>query len=295
VTETAAVAAGDVAPRPIVTIRSAELTVTVDELGARIASIVHRKGATEFLLETPWADKRWDPVQPDDGSSREWHRRYPGGWHTLVPSAGDERTVDGVEHPFHGEASWRSWNLVRSSIASCTYEVEFRTAPLRIRRTVSVVGETVHVAQAVTNRSELPCTLSWTEQPALGSAVVGPRSQVLVAGQDVGVEFPQGEAGVSAFRTFEAVARGEAEIREPDTGAFARLRWDAALLPYLHVWQEHNATDGFPWWRAVSTIALEPASRPYRSDDQESLGPIVLEAGREVRADFVLTVGFVGE
>jgi hypothetical protein len=118
---------------------------------------------------------------------------------------------------------------------------------------------------------------------------------VLVAGQDVGVEFPQGEAGVSAFRTFEAVARGEAEIREPDTGAFARLRWDAALLPYLHVWQEHNATDGFPWWRAVSTIALEPASRPYRSDDQESLGPIVLEAGREVRADFVLTVGFVGE
>jgi galactose mutarotase-like enzyme len=295
VTETAAAAADDVAPRPIVTIGSPELTVTVDELGARIASIVHRKGETEFLLETPWAEKRWDPVQPEDGSSREWHRRYPGGWHTLVPSAGDERTVNGVAHPFHGEASWRSWRLVRSSIATCTYEVELSTAPLHIRRTVSVVGETVHVAQSVSNSSGQPCAFTWTEHPALGPAVVGPRSRVLVAGQDVGIEFPQGEAGVSAFRTFDGIARGEAEIREPDTGAFARLRWDAALLPYLHVWQEHNATEGFPWWRAVSTIALEPASRPYRSDDEGSLGPIVLEAGQEVRSDFVLTVGFDGE
>jgi hypothetical protein len=95
---------------------------------------------------------------------------------------------------------------------------------------------------------------------------------------------------VSGFRSLRVGDRGEATIADPDSGAFGRLRWDARLMPYLHVWQEHHATDGFPWWRTISAIALEPASRDYWPD-ADGLGPVVVPARGVVDGAIELTVG----
>ncbi|MHA7984411.1 hypothetical protein ACX9R5_01280 [Rathayibacter sp. CAU 1779] len=287
-----ATAPADAPEQDLLTIGSDALAVRVDPLGARIGSIVDRRTSTEFLLVTPWADEVWDPVPLSQGSSVEWHRRYPGGWHTLVPHSGDERTVGGMEHPFHGEASWRTWRLVDADPSSCTHEVVLRTVPLRVRRSVRIDGGTVRVTQTVTNLSPEAVSFTWTEHPALGPAVVGPRSRVTVCGEDVGVQFPRDEGGVGGFRSIHVAGAGDAEVTDPDTGAFARLTWDVALLPHLHVWQEHHATDGFPWWRTVNTIALEPASRPYWPED-DRLGPVVVDGGGRVTGEFALEVGFV--
>jgi len=271
-------------------IASEQVAVEVDERGARIASIVDRRTATEFLLVTPWgeAPSRAEPYAA--GSSPEWHRCYAGGWHTLVPHAGDERTVGGVEHPFHGEAAWRTWREVARTAASCTHQVELDSVPIDATRTVAVAGDTVTVVQRLRNRGDGPVAFTWTEHPAFGPAVVSPRSTVRLAGADAGVEFPQDGAGLSGFRTLEVAGDAEVSISNPDTGALVRLRWDARLMPYLHIWQEHNASDGFPWWRRISAIALEPASRGYWPDGPE-LGPVLLAAGETIEARFELAVG----
>ncbi|GAB3803077.1 hypothetical protein GCM10028798_21370 [Humibacter antri] len=279
------------APAPSkVSIGSTELDVTVETLGARISSIVDRRTGTEFLLRTPWANEHWDPIALSAGTSAEWHGRYQGGWHTLVPHAGDQRWVAGIEHPFHGEASWRTWRLVMRDDAVCAHEVVLRTAPLRITRCVSVDGSTVRVEQRVENFSPEPIDFTWTEHPALGPAVVGPRTAVTTPEGRLDLVFPQSEEGVSGFRSLRIGDRGEATVTDPDSGAFARLRWDARLMPYLHVWQEHHATDGFPWWRTNSAIALEPASRDYWPDE-DGLGPVVVQGRGAVDGVIELTVG----
>lgn len=273
-----------------VSIGSTALDVAVEPLGARISSIIDRRTGTEFLLSTPWADEQWEPIALSAGTSVEWHRRYPGGWHTLVPHAGDERTVAGVEHPFHGEASWRTWRLVEHDDAVCAHEVVLRTVPLRVTRRVSIEGPTVRVEQRVENLSPEPIDFTWTEHPALGPALIGPRTAVTTPAGRLDLAFPQSEQGVSGFRSLPVGDRGEATIADPDSGAFGRLRWDARLMPYLHVWQEHHATDGFPWWRTISAIALEPASRDYWPDG-EGLGPVVVPGRGVVAGVIELTVG----
>ena len=39
-----------------------------------------------------------------------------------------------------------------------------------------------------------------------------------------------------------------------------RVEWDADVLPYLWMWQELGASEGYPWWGRVYTIGLEPFS-----------------------------------
>ncbi len=262
-------------------------SVTVDATGARVSSIVHTGTETEFLLHTPWADEEWSGAYPSGSSNEEWHRRYAGGWHTLVPHAGDARTLGGVEHPFHGEAAWRRWRLVEQDAASCTLEVMLRSAPFTVRRRVRVTGSGVEIEQRVTNFSDRDVAFSWTEHPAFGSALTGPSSKLSIGGDPIEAVFPRDGYPYAGFRTVLAEGRGVVELRNEDTGTAVVLRWDPELFPYLYVWQEHHQTAGFPWWGQLDTIALEPASRTYESEGG-ALGPFVLAGGANLTACFGL-------
>lgn len=264
-------------------------SVVVDRVGARVASVRHVATGTEFLLRTPWADEDWSGAYPAGSSNVEWHRRYAGGWHTLVPHGGDARTLDGVEHPFHGEAAWRRWRVVEQDDRSCSLEVLLRTVPFAVRRTVRATGSGVEVRQTVTNLADRDHAFSWTEHPAFGSALVGPRTTVSIAGDPVEAVFPGPGESTSGFQTVRAKGRGCVELRNPDAGTAAVLTWDPDLFPYLYVWQEHRDTVGFPWWGLADTIALEPASRPYEVDDGP-LGPLVLMGGDSLTAGFDLVL-----
>ncbi|SDE25570.1 hypothetical protein [Glycomyces harbinensis] len=264
-----------------------EFTAAVDPDGACVSSIVHAATGTEFLLRLPWEDEDWTGVFAFEGSNQEWHRRYAGGWHTLVPHAGDARTVDGVEHPFHGEAAWRRWRVIESSPFSCTLEVVLRTVPLTVRRRVQATATGLAVRQSVANHSGREVAFSWTEHPAFGSALIGPGTTVRIGDDPIEAVFPDEEAPHGGFQTVRAKGRGAVELRNADKGTAAVLHWDPEILPYLYVWQEHRKTTGFPWWGRADTIALEPASRPYESDGGP-LGPLTLAGGATLTADFAL-------
>lgn len=269
------------------------IAASVDPVGARIASLVHTPTGREFLLRTPWADEDLAHAPSSADTSYEWHRRYAGGWHTLVPHAGDAVRIEGVEHPFHGEAAWRRWLVIDAAPDELRLEVRLRTVPLVVTRRIRVAEEGVRVVQTVSNASSGAVAFSWTEHPALSDVVIGPRTRMSLDGIPVDVSFPHPEARRSAFAELRVGGGGEVSIRNPDTGARARLRWDAAALPYLYVWQEHR-TPGFPWWGAVDTIGIEPASRPY-DGAAEGLGPLVVPGRGELTLAFELDVDVDGE
>jgi hypothetical protein len=253
-----------------------QLTADVDPRGARLATLVHSDSGHDALLHTAWEHEDWSGAFPATDSSAEWHRRYQGGWHVLAPHVGAARVVAGVEHPYHGEAAWRPWRVTEVTETSCALEVVLRTVPLRLRREIVLTDDAVLVTQRFANLSSSAVSFSWTEHPAFGDALIDETSEVTVGGVPVDVRFPREGEGHSAFSTFDATGDGQLAIRNPRTRLEAVVEWDTVLLPYACAWQEHNATQGFPWWGTTNTIGLEPSSRHYH-DVPPELGPLTVE------------------
>lgn len=283
------------APQPSGTrlvLRSSTTWATIGTAGAAVLSLTDRETGVDFLLRTPWADEDWTDDHPSPSTSETWHRRYPGGWHTLIPHAGEDRVAGGVSHPFHGEAAWRRWRVEAVDEDSCELSVLLRTVPLAVSRRFELVDGVLTVTQTVTNVSRAPVSITWTEHPALGDVFVSPATTVDIDGRRIDLEFPAEGDSWGGFRTERVAASGSAEVRNPETGAHARLDWDRRLFPFAHVWQEHR-TASFPWWGAVSGFAIEPACREYWPDG-DALGPLIVEGGAALSTGFTLAVGLSG-
>lgn len=259
--------------------------VTVYEVGARIASVRDTPSDTEFLFQIEGRPTE-RVEEPAADSNAHWHRRYAGGWHVLIPHAGDERTIDGVRHPFHGEAAWRRWRTLGVQANACTMELTLDTAPLHLVRTVTVDDTGLRVEQRVRNISSAVVAFTWTEHPAFSPALTASGTTLTVADAAVDVTFPEPGMSHSGFRSLRDLTVGRAALRS--ARASAELHFDPAVFPFLHVWQEHRGVIGFPWFGEADTIALEPASRGYEATD--ALGPLVLDPGASVSSALTLVV-----
>ena len=267
-------------------LRSADgsLAVTVDESGSRIASIRHLPTDTELLLQVPWNPDE-EPTEPREDSNQHWHERFAGGWHTLLPNAGDARVVDGVTHPFHGEAAWRLWTTIAADESSCTLSVDLQTVPLRITRTTSATDTGVIVDVTVENFSDTEVNFTWTEHPSFNEQILDPAARVWVGDELTEATFPERGESHSGFRSAPVEGPGIGRIAGPD--GEATLTWDEKIFPYAQVWQEHRSVADFPWFGKTSTAAIEPASRAYDATEPV-LGPIVLGPGESLRTSLGL-------
>ncbi|CAD6010611.1 hypothetical protein [Agreia sp. COWG] len=277
-------------------IRLVSQTVAVDvdaPSGGRISSIRHLASGAEVLLSTPWADEEWAGSAAMTDSADEWHRRYPGGWHGLVPHAGSARTVDGVAQPFHGEAGWRAWSVVEhTSLNDVTLSVTLRTVPIEARRRITLDDNTLSVRQCLRNLSGEPVRVSYTEHPAFGPDLLGPGTVITVgAADDPVLRVSPSDPGV-AFRTVR-VPSGSARVSSPSNSLEVELTWDPAVFPYAHIWHELAETSGFPWWGQVRTMAVEPASRPDVPEG-EALGPLLIPGEGELQTTVALTLRDLG-
>ncbi|MCL2731407.1 MAG: hypothetical protein FWE15_15445 [Actinomycetia bacterium] len=265
---------------------SGNTRVTVERTGATIASI--RTGGTELLWRSPWADEEWDGQYPARDSNAEFHARYSGGWHTLVPNAGDAFDVDGVAHPFHGEACWRPWQVVDSGEASCTLRIVLRTAPLTVERRVEARADGVVVTQEVTSYGADDVSFTWVEHPTFGPALIGPGTTVTVGGRQLGLEIPGPDATHAAMTVVDA---GTARISSPAGDLTAELTFDTGVFPLVQVWQEHRAQRGYPWWGVVDALAVEPSAAAYDARSEgDPLGPLTLAPGQRLSATLGLRV-----
>lgn len=262
----------------------------VEQEGARIASLRWsdprrgRAGAgVELLATTPWAD------DPDGAfrmreSAQEWHRRYRGGWHVLIPRSGDPVTVDGVEQPFHGEAAWRLWTLRRERSSACVASVSLRTVPVELERRIDLEDDRIAITQSLGNHSSRPVSIGWLEHPAFDGRLFDGSSVRVGEGLRVPI-LPEGRSG------FDDVAAdsGEWTVLSPLLGATLEMRWDVRLLPRVHVWQERRGTPGFPWWGSVDAVGVEPASDPHGAS-VDRLGSVVVPPGTSVSGRVELIV-----
>ena len=265
-----------------------EVTVT-PERGADIVQVVDRATGTPLLAESPTGLVRAGEASLTD-SMAGWMRGYPGGWQLLVPNAGPEREHDGVRQGFHGEASLAVWGVRAQDGASCELETFLLTAPLRLRRVVAVSSDTLTITDEIENLSPDAIETRIVQHPAFGAPfldgdsyvvtsaarvitdagapgslaganIIGRPDEVLEAGPQPGsIRIPGPGAGASLFAALTEFATAEVTFCSPTRGFAVRLAWDSSILPHAWFWIEANAGRGWPWFRRLYAIAVEPAN-----------------------------------
>jgi hypothetical protein len=302
-----------------VTLSSDELAVEVTPArGADIAAVVDRRSGTNLLFVTPWgggaAAAGWD-------SQSRWLGGYAGGWQVLCPNAGPERHADGATLGFHGETAIVAWDVLDVGPAAVTCSVSLVTAPLRLTRTISVTGRSVVVDETVENESRDECRLIWTHHPAFGLPLLGAGSRLDLPGGVVVPDpaepgpalAPNGEHRWPHTRAADGstldlrdipppgqprallasvqdLPEGWFAIGNPRLGLGAAMCWDLTVFPYVWLWQELDASPGFPWFRRARAMAVEPANILTDQRRADGSAPPKLAGGARIETRLELTV-----
>ena len=171
-------------------IASSSAVVTVDLDGG---SIMHFGSTSDPRDNVLAAFEPNAPADPDttgfETSHAAWLSRYRGGWQLLAPSGGIASSVDGVDHPFHGEVSIIPWTLESLTPSALTMRTVARDS-FAVTRTLALEGSRLRVTTTVENGSArvVPAmfaskfsTTRWpTQMPSCSMSVVISRARTEV-------------------------------------------------------------------------------------------------------------------
>ncbi len=272
-----------------ITLTSSAMVATVTpERGADIVQLVDRETRTSLFAESPTRHVSTATGDALDSMAR-WLRGYPGGWQLLVPNAGPEREHDGAKMGYHGEAALATWEVLRQDAASCELQTHLSTSPLRLHRSIVLVGDTLTVTDEIANLSPDPAQTRIAEHPAFGAPfldgdsylvadavmvtdadapgtlaaadVVGRPAEVLTPGPvPDSIRLPAPGSRASLFAGLTDFATPQVTFFSPTRGLAVRIEWDDTLLPHAWLWIEANASPGWPWFRRLYAAAVEPAN-----------------------------------
>ncbi|TAP45827.1 hypothetical protein [Arthrobacter sp. S39] len=252
------------------------LKVRVEDVGARISSIFHRQSGLELLALADWTGAP-EADTDEDRKEEQWLRRFASGWHVLIPHAGEPLVVDGVAHPFHGEAPRRHWSI-KSDGTDIQATVDLESVPLRLIRTTRIDASTVSVRQEVKNLVDAPVRFGWVEHPVLNGEFLS--GQELRFGAASNHRRPVMPSQASGFSDIDG-SDGRCVVALPLLRQTLELSWDASVLPHAYVWQERQHMAGSPWYGRVDGVGIEPASHPS-GHPPVGLGPHILAPGRSL-------------
>jgi len=264
--------------------------------GGDIVSIRWRPLDLNVLWETPWGLRPPAALPASPDSQVAFLESYPGGWQTLFPNGGTATMEQGVELPFHGEATAVAWDWEPRDLLGGA-AVELWTclvrSPFRLRRLIEVVGATVTVTEHITNESGVSQQAMWSHHPAFGAPFLdascvlrtaggafladpdydtehgdltpGARSGwPQVAGRAGGVvdlsTVPAPDAGVDRFGYLLDLPEPWFALTNPTLDLTVTVRWDGSIFPHAWYWCEAGGTTGFPWHQRAYVLAVEPAS-----------------------------------
>jgi hypothetical protein len=241
------------------------IAVEVDRVGAELRSLRSPAGV-EILFQTPWPVEESDRTTDDNA----WVRGWRGGWSVLVPNAGPACTVDGVSHPYHGDATTLLWDVDDVSDSSVSLSV-LVCATVLVRRTVSVDRMGLEVETRITNISDRPAPFLRVEHLILGPPLVGARTvvelpeggrQLLDPAGDPGRWERSPGRGASRFGSIAAVSPQRARVLSGDGSLGLELEWAGADLRHLWYWWENGGERDDPWSSRTTCLGLEPSSAP---------------------------------
>jgi galactose mutarotase-like enzyme len=258
---------------PGVTLRSEDLEVVVlPRRGAKIASLRHRPSGREWL-EQPAGELR-DP--PTYGSAFTDAEMF--GWDEMLPTIDASLYPDGEYRgtplPDHGEVWALPWET-RHAGEDLVCWTAGRALPFRVGRTMRLHEGRLQLDYELSAIGSAPLWLLWAAHPQF--AVDGRDTRIVLPVQvrhllhiwpsiepgRVGWPSPDIEstrglpngAGRKLYALPDA-GLGSAGLIDSD-GAWLRLTWDPALVPYLGIWLDNGAYARHP------VIALEPSTGYY--------------------------------
>ncbi len=213
---------------------------------------------------------------------------YPGGLQELFPNTADSTLVVGADLPFHGEACRVPWHVVAGGSGEdhVTLACTLRRYPVNMLKTIRIdeKGCALRIESEVLNVGNVPLPYSWAFHPTFGAPLLGASSRVEVEADFVtlhptpfsskqrwnpGATVPLHKFGPKrsfpllepnfggAELAYARVDSGLMVLSAQDGGAQVEIRWNAALMPHVWIWQESNSTDGYPWFGREYVIGLE--------------------------------------
>lgn len=270
------------------TLRSDRLTLVADpDGGGRISSIRLLDGGREVLWRTPWDSRPSSLSDPADPGIEAWLERSGGGWQVMLPNTGDACSVDGVHHPFHGEASCVPWACERDG-EDLVLRLSLFSLPLSLERRIRLEDDVVVVSEQVTHTGAEAVLLSWGHHPGFGGDLLAGPARLSCGARNVRSDARVADGPILAgaqgtWPSVPGVDGGPVDLTAPQDGpvlcyasdfpdgAWAALQrldgsvgvalsWESQDFPYLWIWEELGATTRPPWFGRAQVIGLEPCT-----------------------------------
>jgi hypothetical protein len=267
------------------------------EKGADIYRLIYKRAGVDVLWKSPWGLREaGSGTSPAADSETNWLEHYEGGWQVLFPNGSKGCMYKGAEMPFHGEASTIPWQtkILEETATEIRLHLGVRLfrSPFRIERELAIrEGEpTLRLWERVTNEGGEPLAAMWSHHPAFGEPLLGPSCVVdtgagavwadpayhtsgsrLQAGSRSSWPTGTGQSGepvdlrvvpevADAMAYLSDFKEGWYALSNPDLGFGVAQAWPVDVFPHAWFWQELRSSAGFPWYRSVYTMAIEPAS-----------------------------------
>jgi hypothetical protein len=275
--------------------------------GCDVVSVVDRATGCELMFRSPWAGQAPVAAAWDDRS--RWLSGYPGGWQVLCPNAGPARELDGALQGFHGEAAVVPWRVLEVDGAGLSACVDLFSAPVRLHRTVRVAGPVVQVEDTVENLGSTARSVAWVQHIGLGAALVedgarlhlpactvlaDPSAPGTVLAPDSRHRWPRAHAADGTevdlgpipggpreiFAALDGFDDGWCAITNEARGVGVAVHWDSSCFPYAWLWQELQATQGFPWFGRARVLGIEPANVLPDHGRSRPPAPVLAAGGR---------------
>ncbi len=268
--------------------------------GADIYSIVHRATGVDVMWKSPTGLRRLDAGWSSPQSDVAWLEHYEGGWQEILPHTGAPETYKGVELSFHGESTLLPWQCEVVKDAGDEIIVDFSVnlfrSPFRLQRRMVMNAHSSHMRliEKVTNLAGETMDFVWGHHPAYGAPFVSEHARihtnartlftdpnydhefcVVVPGQTTEWPHALGKDGSKVdkrsitpasqrnfFMGYLSNFAGDPwyAVTNAALKVGIGVAWTPNAFRHLWLWQEMNASQGFPFYQRSYTMALEPHS-----------------------------------
>ena len=281
-------------------VRMSNDVISVDVLpdkGADIYALVHKATGIDVMWKSPGGLRGPNEGRYSPDSQVAWLEQYEGGWQEIAPNGGSAGVYKGVELSFHGECTLLPWAyaVIKDSADEIIidFQVTMYRSPFRIVRRMSLRSDSnkLQLDEQLTNLANEPMDLMWGHHPAYGEPFLSGDCRIqtnatkvvtavtdntgLQAGaestwplvvdthggqRDLSIVPAQGDDSATMAYLTEFDGAPWYAILNPTLGVGVGMVWSADVFKHLWFWQEMGGGAGFPWYKRVYTMALEPWS-----------------------------------